>query len=193
MVVNMAKSVKKRIDFNAKDLKIGELLDQGVNAPLVQRVAAVVVLKGTIKKVQEDLNYLKECYDKIADGIITTEYEKNINNLKAVGLLNKTTWIEEKPEFHIIDKEGKESIVTMRKGTDDQFEIDAGLAAKSTLDVIPDRYKKVSTVLDRAAIKGDFMSGALPKTMERFCSKDPISITKMTIKAVGEKEEEEDD
>ena len=134
----------------------------------------------------KDLGDLKETNKMIAQTIESTEYDSIIKNLVDTGLLSSES---ESPEFVIKAKDGTKIAVTMSGAHDDQFEVDTSLAAKSTLDMVPDQYKKVSITLDKKAMEADFNAGVLPSALKRFCSKNPVDITKLKVAFVKEEED----
>lgn len=177
----------KEIMVDASTIVVKDIIAQGKNAPIELRVAAVAILKNTIGEVQGDLSQLKRIEEEVSHGIETTEYDSLIKKMISDGILSSD---DEKPVFVIKGKDGSKMTVTMSAGHDDQFEVDPSISAKSTLDIIPDQYKKVNITLDKKAIEADFNAGVLPTSIARFCSKNPIDITKLKV-AVQPKEKTE--
>ena len=188
----MAKrKTKKEIVLEASSISVGEItnkLKEGAEVPVELRVAAVALLRKTEAEVKADLRRLEKTDDVISRGIEGTTYDSIIDSLIRDGRLES---VDEKPEFIVIARDKTKIKVTLSNRHDDQFEVDPSLAAKATLDLVPDQYKKVNITLNKAAIEADFNSGTLPATLKRFCSKNPVDITKMSVTIPKDTKEDE--
>jgi len=169
--------------IDSREISVKEILKQGKGAPYEHRIAAIAILKNTINKLTGDLSQLKGLYENVYDDITTTDYDTIAADLRGK-IASTGTYVpsDATPVLKIIEKDGTVLTASLKSGKDDRFEIDGSLGAKATLDMIPDKYKKVNITLDKKVIETDFNKGDLPEMLKRFCSKDPISTTKITIK-----------
>lgn len=180
---------------DSREISVKEILKQGKGAPYEHRIAAIAILKNTINKLTGDLSQLKGLYENMYDDITTTDYDIIAEDLrKKIASTGSYVPSDATPVLKIIEKDGTILTASLKSGKDDRFEIDGALGAKATLDMIPDKYKKVNITLDKKVIETDFNTGTLPDMLKRFCSKDPISTTKITVKidATAPTETEED-
>lgn len=182
----MARKTTKEIKVDASKLSVKEIIEKGENAPIELRVAAIAILKDKIAQVQGDLTQLKNIESMVSSSIETVSYDDHVEEMIKSGLLGGT-W--EKPVFSIKTKEGSGIKVTMTGAKEDKFSIDPALSTKSTLSIVPEAYKNVSVTLNKKAIEGDYNAGILPETLKRYCSKEPIDITKLRISLVKEEKD----
>lgn len=167
---------------DSREISVKEILKQGKGAPYEHRIAAIAILKNTINKLTGDLSQLKGLYENVYDDITTTDYDIIAEDLrKKIASTGSYVPSDATPVLKIIEKDGTILTASLKSGKDDRFEIDGALGAKATLDMIPDKYKKVNITLDKKVIETDFNTGTLPEMLKRFCSKDPISTTKITV------------
>jgi hypothetical protein len=189
----MAKrKIKKQLVVDASTISVKDIADKvkaGAEVPVELRVAAIALIRKTVAEVEADLRKLEQTDEAISRGIKGATYDSIIDGLIRDGRLES---VDEKPEFIIIAKDKTKVKVGLSSRHDDQFEVDPSLAAKSTLDLVPDQYKKVNITLNKAAIEADFNSGSLPVTLKRFCSKNPVDITKISVTIVKDTKEEDE-
>lgn len=169
--------------IDSREISVKKILKQGKGAPYEHRIAAIAILKNTINKLTGDLAQLKGLYENVYDDITTTDYETIAADLRGkIASTGSYVPSDATPVLKIIEKDGTILTASLKSGKDDRFEVDGSLGAKATLDMIPDKYKKVNITLDKKVIETDFNSGDLPEMLKRFCSKDSIPTTKITIK-----------
>lgn len=173
----MAKK-KTIINVNESEFSVKDTIMRGKDAPLEHRIAARVKVKKLIDKLSGDLSQLKMVYEELGNNIETTPYEENVRELVKRGVLYSES---EVPAFEFSTKDGGVYSISMTGGVDEQFEIDPSLSAKSVLDGLEERYKKISVTLDKKVIESEFNAGTLPKTLKAFCQKNPIDITKLRV------------
>ena len=178
----MAKrKAKHNVTVDTTTLKISEIIKQGKDAPLEHRIAAVTMMKARIDAIEAQVNEWKGAYEAVYNAISTNSYEdlKRQYEEESGETLGEDTDLE----FTIISKTAGTFKVTLKGDTDKRFEIDAGLKAKATLDMVPDSYKTVSINLNKKAIEKAYDEGTLPDYIRKFCSSAPIDITKLRITA----------
>lgn len=184
----MAKRKAKHIvTVDTKTLKISEIIKQGKDAPLEHRIAAVTMMKARIDAIEAQVNEWKAAYEAVYNAISTNSYEalKKQYEEESGETLDENTDLE----FNVFSKTGGTFKVTLKGDNDKRFQIDAGLKAKATLDMVPDSYKTTSVTLNKKAIEKAYDEGMLPDYIRKFCSSAPIDITKLRITA----EKTEDD
>ncbi len=172
----MAKARKVIISVNENDFSVKDVILKGADAPLEHRIGAMIKLKNTIDKINGELAQLKVVYEEVSNSVTTTSYEDNVKSLVQRGLIWNTDY---KPVFEFNTNDGGVYSVNIGQGIDECFSIDPHLSQKAVLDSLDERYKKVSTTLDKAVVKSEFESGALPASISMFCSKNPVEITKL--------------
>lgn len=184
----MAKRKAKHIvTVDTTTLKISEIIKQGKGAPLEHRIAAVTMMKARIDAIEAQVNEWKAAYEAVYNAISTNSYEalKKQYEEESGETLDENTDLE----FNVFSKTGGTFKVTLKGDNDKRFQIDAGLKAKATLDMVPDSYKTTSVTLNKKAIEKAYDEGTLPDYIRKFCSSAPIDITKLRITA----EKTEDD
>jgi hypothetical protein len=182
-----ARKKTTEIKVDASALNVNEILERGDEAPISLRLAAVAILRWTIAKITSELSNIKIAEELASRGIEQTKYKDVLHRLVMEGELASE---EEKPVFNFSlgDKDDTTVVINMAGSVDEQFEVDPAIAAKSTLDLIPDAYKKVSTTLNKKAIEADLKAGKLPPLIASFCSRNPIEVTNLKVSIKNNKE-----
>lgn len=175
------KKAKHNVSIDTSTLEISKIIKQGKDAPLGHRIAAVTMMKGRIDAIEAQVNEWKAAYEAVYNAISTNSYEdlKKQYEEESGEILGEDTDLE----FTIISKTAGTFKVTLKGDTDKRFEIDAGLKAKATLDMVPDSYKTTTISLNKKAIEKAYDEGTLPDYIRKFCSSAPIDITKLRITA----------
>lgn len=159
--------MKKVFNIEEKDINVGKILRAGVtNATPIEQIIAIKVL------LDDEVTRYKGYIDFLEEKIKNSDYEAN---LKSRGLIEDG----DKVEVAVKTRYGDDITVTVSKGTDSGFNIDA-LKEKSVMDsVVPDAYKKISVTLDKKKLESDYDAGLLSEDIKRFIKKDPKIITKL--------------
>ena len=159
--------MKKVFNIEEKDINVGKILRAGVtNATPIEQIIAIKVL------LDDEVSRYKGYIDFLEEKIKNSDYEAN---LKSRGLIEDG----DKVEVAVKTRYGDDITVTVSKGTDSGFNIDA-LKEKSVMDsVVPDAYKKISVTLDKKKLESDYDAGLLSEDIKRFIKKDPKIITKL--------------
>jgi len=172
----MAKTRKTTISINENDFSVKDVILKGADAPLEHRICSMIKLKSVMDKISNELAQLKVVYEEISNSVTTVSYEENIKSLVKRGVIWNSDY---KPVFEFSTNDGGVYSVNISQGIDECFAIDPHLSQKAVIDSLDERYKKVSISLDKAVIKSEFESGALPASLSMFCSKNPVEITKL--------------
>ncbi len=165
----MAKTKKEIIKINEKDLSLKEILKQGADAPIEAKITASVILDDQIAR-------LKAVADRLKEEVKSSKYDEVVKKLTAEG---KISSIEAAPVVEISTITGDIISVSMSGGVDSNFDCKE-LSEKAVMDsLVPDKYKKITTTLDKKAIEADFDDGTLPDILKGYCSKAPTEILKL--------------
>lgn len=168
--------MKKEIIVQEKDINVSDIVKMGDGAPVELQVAAWCILKDTIEKLKDNVSQLTTVCGAVEGRVTSKKYEDVMKRLVDEG---KIWSVDDKAVFKVTTKDGGVINVSMSAGVDKRFEIDPALSAKSTMDIIPEKYKKVSVTLDKAAIEGDYDEGLLPDLLKSYCNKAPVDIIKL--------------
>lgn len=165
--------MEKNINIHEKDLNIKKILEEGSNSPIEELIALKVLLDDEIARC--------ECHAKFLDEAIKSlDYEEN---MLSRGLIEKG----DKVEIDVATKYGDTIAVSVSKGVEKNFNIDA-LKEKKTMDsIVPDKYKKTSILLDKKKIETDYEAGTLSEEMRSLIKNAPRLITKIRKTLKGEK------
>lgn len=181
------KKTNKIIKINTDSINVKEIIEKGDKATLEERVGAAVVVKYTLDQIAAEKSQAEAIYNLLASSITSVPFGDNLDKLLSSGAISYPA--SEKPVFEVSDSKGVLATAYINEGNDDQFKIDPALSVKATLDkIVPEQYKKVNITLNKSAVEKDYNAGTLPKPLAVFCSKDPIEITKLIIKATKEEE-----
>lgn len=166
----MKSKLVETIAVSEADIRLGEIIRMGTEAPVELRIAAQVLLEDQIAQ-------LKSVNDVLKEQIRSTKYDDVVSKLISEGKLPSDSY---KPAIEITTKLGDVIKVSLTGDIDAGFEISKEMSDKDILDsVVPDKYKKISTTLDKKAIEADFDAGTLPDVLKSYCSKTPVEITKL--------------
>ena len=159
--------MKKVLVIKENELKVGKILKEGItNATPVENLIAAKVL------LDEEISKYKAYADLLDETIKNTDYEKN---MKDRGVINDG----DKVEVAIETVYGDTISVSVSRGLDSGFDIDA-LKEKAIMDtLVPDAYKKINVTLDKKKIENDYELGLLSEDIKRFIKKNPRMITKL--------------
>ena len=160
---------RDEITIKEEDINIKDILKDEEAAPEMLIAASIIL--------DDQIESLKACSTVLDEKIKNQKYDDIVKRAKDEGKLQN--WKDE-PEYVIETRYGGKIRVRIAKGEDDGFQIDKKLSEKSTLDsVVPDRYKKVSVLLDKKEVEKDFNAGTLPPLMKSYCSKSPFEFLKV--------------
>ena len=167
-----ARKNKQIIKLNEEDLNVKDIL-KNENSPTEQLIAAQIILEDQIES-------LKAAASIVEGKIKGKKFKDVVTDMSTRGVITTYAWQETSPIVEITTKYGDTITVTLAKGEDAGFTVDKKLSDKATLDsIVPDRYKKVSTLLDKKMIEADFEAGTLPAVLKAYCSKNPTEFLKM--------------
>lgn len=151
------------------DINIGKIIKEDIRNP-EELVAAILVIEDQIGALKHYDEHLKEV-------LRTTKYEDILDSLASRALIGDK---EEKVVIDVTTKLGEKIGATLYEDVDSCFVVAKDLSDKAVLDtVVPDKYKKISVLLDKKKIEEDFEKGTLPDTLKIYCSKSPMKITKI--------------
>lgn len=171
----MAKKKEKQIiTVKESDFTVSNILSNLDEAPLELQIATYYKIKATADNVAADLAELKQVASIVENKITTTKYNDHIASLVNRGLLPNNTVI---PIFRLENDNGSIYNVSMAEAIEQNFSIAPEL--KKNLDILDDKYKKVTTSLDEKVVKKEFEDGTLPSTIGIFCEVNPVEITKL--------------
>lgn len=167
----MARKNKQIITMKEEDMNVKDILRNENSSP-EELIAAQVILEDQIES-------LKAAATIVEDKIKGKRFDDVVKDMESRGVIYTHSWQETSPIVEITTKYGDVITVTISKGEDTGFAIDKKLSDKSTIDsIVPDRYKKVSTLLDKKMIEADFEAGTLPAVLKAYCSKNPTEFLK---------------
>lgn len=158
-------TMKKMI--KVKELNLGEIKNvilQGNDAPIEERVSALIAITGMLES-------FKAISSKLKDGIENAKYDDIIADLASRGVIE--TW--ETPVFNIGDKYN----VKLGQSNKSVFTIDSKKLDEIS-GIIPDKYKKVVTSFDKTAIEEAYDEGTLEPMLRGLVDKKTEEITKIT-------------
>ena len=159
----------QRVPIKENDLDIAKLVANGTKKP-EEMIAAIVVL-------EDQIAALKHLDDHIREMIRTTKYEDILESLESRALIGDK---ESKVAIEVTTKLGEVVTATIYKDIDSCFQVAKDMSDKTVLDtVVPEKYKKVSVLLDKKRLEEDFEAGTLPDTLKIYCSKSPVEVTKI--------------
>ena len=159
----------QKIPINENDIDIARIIANDVKKP-EEMIAATIVL-------EDQIAALKNLNDNIKEKLRTSKYDEILESLESRALIGDK---EGKVAVEVTTKLGEVVTATIYKDTDSCFEVSKCMSDKAILDtVVPDKYKKVSVLLDKKRLEEDFEAGTLPDTLKIYCSKSPVEITKI--------------
>lgn len=157
------------VQVNEKDISLAKIIAAESVVP-EEMIAATVIL-------EDQIAALKNLNDHVKQMLRATRYEDIVDNLSARSLIDDK---EGKIAVEITTKLGDVVTATVYKDIDTCFEVSKDMSDKDVLStVVPDKYKKVSVLLDKKRLEEDFDAGTLPDTLKGYCSKSPVEITKI--------------
>lgn len=164
------KKISEIVSVKETDLKVGEVVKKGAEAPIEQQVAVLVV-------IEDQIAQLKAVSEKLKEGIRSTKYDDLVEKLVDEGKLSSK---DSKPVVEITTKLGDVIKVTISSDVDNGFSVSKEMSEKEILEsLVPDKYKKTTVSLDKKAIEADFDAGTLPDILKGYVSKTPVEITKL--------------
>lgn len=165
------------INVNETELKISEIIkNKGEGNP--QDVIAAIAL------ISEQIARLKSVNDMLTEHIREKDYDAIVDSLTDEGYLPSRDYA---PVIKVKSKYGTEVKITLSSDVENNFEVSKDLSDKALMDtVVPDKYKKYSVTLDKKVMESDYLSGAMPEILKRYCKTSPETVTKMKKTAIKE-------
>ena len=171
----MAKKKEKQIiTVKEADFTVSNILSNLDEAPLELQIATYYKIMATAGAVAADLAELKQVASIVEKKITTTKYGDHITALVNRGLISNDTVT---PIIRLENEDGSIYNISMSGAVEQNFSIAPEL--KKDLDILDDKYKKVTVALDEKVIKKEFEDGTLPSTIGIFCEVNPMDVTKL--------------
>lgn len=152
--------------------KIKEIV-QNDNAPYQEII-------GAIYEIKDICDFFKTLKENLEEKVKSTPLPEIIKTFVDAGLCAEG----ETPVINV----GTKYSVKLSEAIQTNFDVNT----KKLLEMgalVPEKYKKVTTTINKAAIEADFDKDDLDPLLKPYVSTDPVTITKTSVSTIKPKEE----
>ena len=161
--------MSQKIILREKEMNLSKILTKASESPIEEVIAASAIL-------EEQMAQLKAANEHLKELIVTSKYDLAVSDMVARGKMIAGLG---KPEIEIETKLGTKISISLYSAVDPCFSISKELSDKEIIDaVIPAKYKKITTSLDKKQIEADYRAGTLPDFIREKCKESPVEILK---------------